>query len=711
MQLMLNDTFSLATQLVNETSCNVFLTGKAGTGKTTFLKQIVKQNKKNMVVTAPTGVAAINAGGVTLHSFFRLPLLPYLPNKRYYGSEQLNFANKHQLIKNARFSKDNIEIIKALDLLIIDEVSMLRADMLDAVNDVLQYVRKNNQPFGGVQLLLIGDLLQLPPVVVEHEAPMLAEYYESPFFFHANSLINVQLITVELNKIYRQSDDVFINLLNNIRNNNLSIDDLNLLNSKYTPNADKFIDEAIILTTHNYQSDLINKQKLSELNSHIYSYSATVSGDFPEKFYPVELNQQFKVGAQVMFLKNDIGKKYHNGKIGNITKLTENEIWVKSKNDTEAFLVEPITWENKNYKLNDETKNIEEDVVGTFTQYPLKLAWSVTIHKSQGLTFDKVIIDGGKAFASGQVYVALSRCTSFDGIFLLSKINYEQIFANNIITEFMVTNQTSNDELKKVIEIEKPLYIKTYIGKVFNLEGLSEKIKELLILLPHKTISNKEEIFDKLLNIKQNILSLFETYKKFTERINEITSFNSINYHLLNERVIAAKKYFIQKLIDDFIKPIDDVINTLSKIKKSKQIATYVSEIRSFGSAKIKQIQLAGFDDLPFMVEPIMLEPKTKTEKTSTYDITLQLLHENKTIEEIAVLRGLTQSTIYAHIAHLVKTGKTDFRKYVDEKIITLIENAYKQSNPKTLSDIKNALPHDVSFNDIKIVLAFIESK
>lgn len=413
---IINHELRLARDYIHQTDRHIFLTGKAGTGKTTFLHSIKRNSAKGLIVTAPTGVAAINAGGVTLHSFFQLPFSPFVP-----GSE----ARESNRARLQRFSKEKRRIIQGLNLLVIDEISMVRADVLDAVDVVLRRHRRDNRPFGGVQLLMIGDLHQLSPVAVREEWQLLSEHYESPYFFSSHALSEVELITIELKHVYRQTDEEFIRLLNCVRENRLDTRSTAELNRRYIPDFTPKEDEGYItLTTHNATADNINRNRLRALQKNEKCFNAEITGDFPEYSFPTHAALRLKEGAQVMFLRNDpsVNKRYFNGKIGRIKKLSGSTILVKCPDDHDVIEVEPVEWENIKYTVNPESKAIEEEIIGKFKQYPLKLAWAITIHKSQGLTFDKAVIDVRAAFAHGQVYVALSRCRTLEGLVLSTPI-------------------------------------------------------------------------------------------------------------------------------------------------------------------------------------------------------------------------------------------------------------------------------------------------
>ena len=426
-KLQTNPRLELADQYVRFTNKNVFLTGKAGTGKTTFLKNIKAHSPKRLVIVAPTGVAAINAGGVTIHSFFQLSFGPNIPNQ--------NPDNKPLVRK---FSGEKIKAIKAIDILVIDEISMVRADILDAIDDVLRRYRNRSLPFGGVQLLMIGDLHQLAPVIKDEEWNILRPYYASPFFFESKALAQSQFITIELTHIFRQADEDFINLLNKVRDKKLDAESTKLLNSRYDPNFTYPKDEKYItLTSHNKAAMTINTAKLKELEGKSYKFTAEITDDFPESMYPNEFELELKVGAQVMFVKNDLNteKRYFNGKLGEIVSVDDELISVKCPHETEEITVSRAVWGNIKYVLDD-SKSLQENVIGTFTQFPIKTAWAITIHKSQGLTFDRAIIDAASSFAHGQVYVALSRCKTFEGLVLSTPITSESVKSDNIIKTF-----------------------------------------------------------------------------------------------------------------------------------------------------------------------------------------------------------------------------------------------------------------------------------
>ncbi|PYR98677.1 MAG: helicase [Acidobacteria bacterium] len=552
MSFVSNPQLELAFEYVRNTGKNIFLTGKAGTGKTTFLHQIKEESSKRMVVTAPTGVAAINAGGMTLHSFFQLPLGMHLPGT----SREVN--------NQRRFSRDKIQLLRTLDLLVIDEISMVRADLLDAVNDVLRRYRDDSRAFGGVQLLMIGDLHQLPPVVKPEDWELLRPHYETPYFFGSLALQRTDMVTIELKHIFRQSDRRFIDLLDKVRNNQIDAGVLEALNSRYVPGFQPDVEDGYItLTSHNASSYDLNAQRLESLPPRLRTFKAKIVGDFPETAYPTEETLEFKNGAQVMFVRNDLSpeKRYFNGKIGKITRFAGDEIFVRCKDDREDIAVTPVEWQNIKYSIDEETKQIKEDVLGTFTQYPLKLAWAITIHKSQGLTFDRVIIDARSAFAHGQVYVALSRCRSFEGIVLSSRINPSSVKTDLVVkayTEKTARNPPSEAHLRQ----SKREYQETLVRELFDfgalnshLQGLSRLFQEHSSALSVEGLSQFNTLLAKtgaeVLLIAQKFAPQLHNYFSQPELPEQSES--------LRERLRKAGAYFLSKLNSEFLAEVERI--------------------------------------------------------------------------------------------------------------------------------------------------------
>lgn len=547
-----NKELQLAFEFVQFTNKNIFLTGKAGTGKTTFLKSLKERSPKRMVVVAPTGVAAINAGGSTIHSFFQLDFGPLI-------SEMVSGEKKNDKNKKFKFRKNKINIIKSLDLLIIDEISMVRADMLDAIDEVLRKYKNRKLPFGGVQLLMIGDMQQLAPVVKSNEWQVLSKYYSSMFFFHSHALKQSDWITIELKKVYRQKDGVFLDILNEIRDNKLSEDSYNLLHKRYKPEFKPTENEGYVnLTTHNRQADEINYRKLEELDTESKYFEADIFDNFPEHSYPTEENLELKVGAQVMFIKNDSSpeKRYYNGKIGKITAFEDDNIIIKCPGDDEEIETSHEKWENIKYKLNEQSKEIEEKVAGSFSQYPLRLAWAITIHKSQGLTFERAVIDAKDAFAHGQTYVALSRCTNLEGLVLSSKISEKAIISSSEINVFnKEISQNQPDE--KILESSKNKYQFDLLKDLFSFKRIAYLTESLeRIIEKHRSIIQGEVIEDIQQVRKKMVPELLSLEKKFQYQIYNLLQENADaeNNSKLQERIKKASEYFytyFEKFIED----------------------------------------------------------------------------------------------------------------------------------------------------------------
>jgi len=538
-----NRDLALAEGYVEQTGHHVFLTGKAGTGKTTFLKKLQGSSSKRMITTAPTGVAALNAGGVTLHSFFQLPFGPFVP-----GSEA--FERDQQ--RRFRISKEKKNIIQSLDLLVIDEISMVRADLLDAVDAALRRHRRSMQPFGGVQLLMIGDLHQLSPVAKPDEWELLQEYYHSVYFFSSHALAQTQFISIELGHIYRQSDDSFIQILNQVRDNRLDPEAVQKLNTRYCPDFVPDTEQGYItLTSHNRKAQNINQHRLEELPGREYSFSAKISGDFPEHIYPTASSLLLKKGAQVMFVRNDPNpeKRFYNGKIGRITAISPENIQVQCPGEPEPVAVEPLTWENIKYSINPENKEIQEEVAGSFTQYPLKLAWAITIHKSQGLTFDRAIIDVQNVFTHGQVYVALSRCRNMEGMVLSSPLASRGMGPDEAILSFD-RQERQNPPTKEHLELAKVSFQQQLLLECFDMSSLRGRLKYLLrLLLVNKKVVHITGIHD-IGHLEDQAREIFEVSNIFLRELSskfnpELGPESDAN---IQERISKGSKWFQDKL-------------------------------------------------------------------------------------------------------------------------------------------------------------------
>lgn len=551
------------------TDKHVFLTGKAGTGKTTFLKRFRETSPKRMVVVAPTGVAAINAGGVTMHSFFGLPFGPFVP-----GSESFS-RSRYQ-----RLSRDKLKIVKSLDLLVIDEISMVRADMLDAVDHVLRNQRKNNRPFGGVQLLMVGDLQQLAPVVTANEQSVIEQAYDTPYFFSSQALKNTEVIGVELTRVYRQTDAAFIHLLNCVRENVHISEALEQLNGQYVPtlSADDY-PGYITLCTHNRQADSINREHLKALDTDSRIFSAVIEGEFPENAFPAAGELELKVGAQVMFIRNDPSpdKRYFNGKIGTVDTIADDAIRVVCEGDSKPITVQSCTWENKTYALDEERGEIKDKVIGSFAQFPIRLAWAVTIHKSQGLTFDKVIVDAQAAFSHGQVYVALSRCRTLKGIVLRSRLSHGSLQPDARITRFSQQMLSDPKQHLEHLELEKVRYQQRLLLECFDFTGLDKLLSRFVGLIKRYNTQVQlfgcEQIHGLQEDIRSEIVVIGQNFGRQLRGFFRDDLLPGEDTHIL-ERITKGSAYFTQKLNELFIAPFEKVHFETDNKEILKQVRT-----------------------------------------------------------------------------------------------------------------------------------------
>jgi len=736
----------IAAKFINYTSKHVFLTGKAGTGKTTFLHKLIKLTHKKAVICAPTGIAAINASGVTIHSLFQLPFGAFFPDAAGNIMNQnitFNFNTPRTIVKHMNMQGNKRRMLQELELLVIDEVSMLRADMLDAIDFALRYVRRNrNVPFGGVQLLFIGDLHQLPPVVKNDEWNVMAGFYKSIYFFDALALQNNPPVYIELDKIYRQDDAVFIDLLNNLRNNKITPEDTALLRQHFKQDFKPAADENYItLTTHNNKADGINRERLTQLKTKSYFFDAKVTGEFNEYAYPNEKSLELKVGAQVMFIKNDMTaeKRYYNGKIGVVHHIEKDVIEIELPEEHTVISVSPYTWENVKYKLNEATNEIAENVAGSFVQYPIKLAWAITVHKSQGLTFDKAIIDVGDAFAPGQAYVALSRLRSLKGLVLTSHLRESGLQQDQNIHYFSSTKQPA-EVLTQQISVESYDFIRTYLLAAFDLNLIRYYIKEHLQTFDKSEKSTKQHYDNWTMELYADFQKITATSDTFINQLKglfaektEHTFFN------VSKRVEAALKYFnplVKGISDKFLAHIEQVkeekgIKTyltelleleilvyeqLKKMHKSKALLLAIIDGKEFSKADTdallnasernqqlqKAIQLKG----QVLKVKSAVEKKKKEPKIDTKFISFELYEQGKTLEEIAKERGFSTGTIEGHLAYYVSTQQIDVSKLVKPNKIKNISDAVESQKTKSMATIREFLGKDYSFGEIKLVLA-----
>ena len=543
-----NNELRTAWDFVESTGRSIFLTGKAGTGKTTFLKTIMEHSRKRPIVVAPTGVAAINAGGVTIHSFFQLPFSPYVPGAKVESKFD--------------FGKEKRKIIASSDLLIIDEISMVRADLLDAIDAVLRRFREHGQPFGGMQLLMIGDLAQLTPVVTPEDERMLKPYYDTPYFFGSKALQQIDYVTIQLSHVYRQQDESFIALLNEIREGHPSTEALSKLNSRVTPNGQWSTVNgqlAIRLTTHNNLANFYNESELQKLPGRSYQYRAEVKGTFPEYSYPTAETLVLKEGAQVMFVKNDPSGEhnYYNGRIGRVMEASDNRLTVYCEGDAEAIEVEPLEWENMRYTLNEQTREIESEVQGTFKQLPLRLAWAITIHKSQGLTFDRAIIDANQSFAPGQVYVALSRCRTLEGLVLASPLEPRAVINDERVDSYIAQQESEAERSIQQLPALKQEYERYLLMQLFDFRAillLEESMVRIFAEFFYHSHASLKQLHDQtLFDLRQHVL---EVAVKWQQKIQAMPIASLRDADFLN-RVKRSAEYFADQLRDILTKPIE----------------------------------------------------------------------------------------------------------------------------------------------------------
>ncbi len=834
MSVFQNDTsnipFQSAANFINQSNRSVFLTGKAGTGKTTFLKYIKQHTTKQTAVVAPTGVAAINAGGVTIHSFFQLPFTPFIPERRGFAANN-ETTDRHNLLGRIRFNNEKRKLLQQLELLIIDEISMVRCDVLDAIDVVLRYFRNRQaEPFGGLQVLLIGDMYQLPPVVPNEEWNILSQFYDSPFFFSSRVMQQQQIISVELNKIYRQSDYEFIQVLNQVRNNEMDDEGFQLLHHRYQPAFQpKKEDGYIILTTHNYKADSINGTELNNLSGSLSSFKAIIEGEFYEKSYPADETLQLKVGAQAMFIKNDSDKpkRFFNGKIGIIKKIADDIIHVQCKDESTAIEVKKEIWKNVRYTLNAQTQQVKEEPIGSFSQYPLRLAWAITIHKSQGLTFEKAMIDAGSSFAPGQVYVALSRCTCLSGMILLSRINTASLQMDERILQFIKT-QMHTLQLQENLSSARNEYQQMILMGLFNFNYLIIQLNEVKKLVQDNAASFNAEALQWLETLTNMQEQINITAQKFQTQLQQLLQQDVLPEEnaALQKRLIAASQYFSQQLqfllqllpqspavtdskqhalayneaIKDFHSLLSQKLYLINSVREGFSInkyheqkkefvlqplqvnayagATYkktdsphpilhrqlrllrdkicfeknmpiyliagsntldemasylpqttdeLLQISGFGKSKVEKfgnrfleiiINYSSQNNLYSLIHE--KKPKrnrkeknevtsAKQNKPDTKFETYKLYKQGKTVAEIAAERNFTAQTIEAHLAHFVQNGTIKVDELVSREKFVLIEPVVKDFSGGSITPIKQQLGDDVSFGEIRLVMAAVE--
>lgn len=715
----LNKEFELAADFVLHTDRHVFLTGKAGTGKTTFLKYIVEHCTKNAVVAAPTGVAAINAGGVTLHSLFQLPFGPFIPgNKRGFSNQPLN--DPHSLLQQIRLSAPKKELIREIELLIIDEVSMLRCDTLDAIDVILRHVRKNSNPFGGLQMLFIGDLYQLPPVIQNEEWDLLSPYYKGPFFFNADVMKRSAPVQIELKKIYRQNEQHFIDLLNRVRNNDLRPIDIQALNKRFrgVQSLDIF-ENAITLTTHNKKADTINRGNLEKIAAPEYRFEAEIEKEFNENAFPTDKVLVLKEGAQVMFIKNDSGesRRYYNGKLATVSSLSKDEIFVIPIGETAPIKLDRETWKNIRYSYNAEEESVDEEELGSFKQFPIRLAWAITIHKSQGLTFEKAVIDAGQSFASGQVYVALSRCTSLEGLVLLSQIQRDSIIANPEVKWFE-EQQRDSETLSSALQQDKVVYQIHQMLRLFDWKPLLKSAKELKDFAAKKELASKAGELEFIQGLIQKIIAQMDVADKFVNKMS-----NWVNPEILQQESKAvgetlkrAFPWFTKSLYEELVQALQEKKQLLGKRSRVTQYYRELMQMENEVWKKIHQLQRARFPAMdyngmeqtysrPSETETVAEKP-AKKEKGSSITETLNLFNSGSSPAAIAEIRGLSVSTIWGHLSTAVLERRLLVTEILDEKTILRIEKVIIDLGDQcTATACKAALGDGFDYEQIRVVM------
>lgn len=703
-----------AWDFVEHTGISIFLTGKAGTGKTTFLRTFKEKSSKRSIIVAPTGVAAINAGGMTIHSFFQLPLSPFVP--------EVNFKNRFD------YSKEKRKIIRTLDLLIIDEISMVRSDVLDAIDSVLRRFREHEKPFGGVQLLMIGDLQQLTPVVTPEDEVILQRYYDTSYFFGSKALRSISYVTIELTHVYRQQDKEFITLLNNIREGQVSETDLKRLNERFNPNFEPEVgSDYIRLTTHNKMAESYNEVQLHNLPSKACTFIAEADGNFPEYNYPADFKLTLKRGAQVMFIRNDNNGRYYNGRIGHVTHIDNEKILVLCPGDDKEIEVQQETWENTKYSLNEKTKQIEAEVQGTFKQYPLRLAWAITIHKSQGLTFEHAIIDAQSSFAAGQVYVALSRCKTLEGLILASPISSSAIINDNQVMNY-ISHQTEEAE-KSIAALPtlKAEYYRQLLLELFSFtdlkaceDALYRVLTEYFYKYPKIITLHKMAIID----LDERIMSISLKWKGI---ICNMTT-DQLHEDDFLQRMKKGALYFHSQLTEIFSHLLDMTKGVQSNNKIAYKrfdnnyadlLQTYVVKHELLGRIMEKGFSINSY--LTAKQEAILnsLEEKTgrnrknkieettpKVPKISTGEVTFNLFKTGKSIEEIAKERNLTPATIQGHLIPYIQKGEIKLNEVIDEgKAKTILQKIQLAGKEASLKAIKILCPADITYTDILLIM------
>ena len=749
----ISEAAAYALRFINQTQQSVFLTGKAGTGKTTLLKEIIATTHKNTVVVAPTGIAALNAGGVTIHSMFQLPFGGFIPdNSAPQFSDTTKFETKATLRRHFKMSGQKRAVIRNMELLIIDEVSMLRADLLDAMDYMMQTVRRKSAPFGGVQVLFIGDLLQLPPIIRDEEWRTLRNYYRGKFFFHAHVIQHYPPLYIELSKIYRQTDDRFISVLNNLRNNEITPSDIQMLNEFVKPNFDLKANKGYItLTTHNAKADVMNAQSLEDLEGKLVTFKPEITDDFPEKIFPVDPNLQLKIGAQIMFVKNDLSpdKNYFNGKMGIVKTMTAKEIWVHFPDEDKTIEVDKYEWQNIRYSVNEMTKEIEEEVLGTFVHYPIKLAWAITVHKSQGLTFDKAALDVSQVFLPGQAYVALSRLRSLNGLVLLSPLRMNGISNDQDVMDY-AENKASEEALANALKSETKNFILNYLKNSFDWNELAQEWRNHQFSYNQDAENSAKSKHATWAHNQAGVIwQLLDPSSKFLVQLDKLFHSEQLEFSHISDRINAAFNYFMEpmdKLVYEILWKLEEVKRlkkakafhdellllddlqtkaVLQLMKAKLMVATLVkgetiskekltsAEIKQYKTTKLERViedfKKANITLIEDEKDAERYAPK-KTAKAAPKKSTVQETHElwleKKTIQEIATIRKFTQETILSHLTKLIQSKTITINEVLSPDKITALTQAFAGYKEETVSPLKEKYGDQFSWEELRMFRA-----
>ena len=767
----------LAARFVNSTNRHVFLTGKAGTGKTTFLHRLAARTHKRHIVVAPTGIAALNAGGVTIHSQFLLPFGSFVPERRLPADvgEYGRFHDRDTLNRRHPLNAVRRNVLRGIDLLIIDEVSMLRADLLDAIDHRLRAVRQRwDLPFGGVQLLFIGDLYQLPPIVKDEEWNVLRRYYDSMHFFESRALKESGYAHIELDKIFRQKDERFIAILNNFRENTVTQADVDALNTYFRPQlTDADTDGVITLTTHNRTADEINQRELEKLPGRIQRFEAAIEGDFPESMFPVLRDLELKEGAQIMFTRNDMEKAYFNGKLARVEKIAEGKVHVRMLDDDSPYVLKRETWENKRYEVDAVTKEQKERIIGTFEQYPVKLAWAITVHKSQGLTFDKAIIDVGRAFAPGQVYVALSRLRSLEGLILRTRIDASVVSTDRDVVAFSERRLTQQPLPEQLQEFQRR-FLHDMLVSTFDLGDLLQRAE--YIQKDHDEIGQFEDEGMKtaLQRFRDRLRTEEENTRKFQGQLVRLLHENDRS--TLLQRIAKGADYYggflrdamkelLQHLAQvemltrtkqyaDALRELDGMlVKKVASIGKAAHVTTSILEGREVTRDAEEERKLAA--DRSAIVEGVKAwaaehvpasslktgrrrkrdaewdpaeadeymerslsrkrkpkadgEPKAPKIKGETYLKTYVLVKGGKSLEEVAKERGLSLSTIEGHAARGIGEGILEIEGLMSAADRDAIADWISENPDKNSGEIRAHFGDRYSYGQLRMVQAWLK--